>query len=53
MVSYLLNNAAKTCLYGLKTSENVQIKHVFQSEAFLTSVTFSPQVASAPLKPKF
>ena len=35
LVSYLLNNAAKTCLYGLKISENIEIEHVFQSKAFL------------------
>ena len=34
MISYFLNNAAKTCSYGLKTSENIEIKHVFQSKAF-------------------
>ena len=34
LVSYFLNNAAKTCLYGLKISENIEIEHVFQSNAF-------------------
>ena len=34
MVSYFLNNAAKTCIYGLKISENIEIGHVFQSRAF-------------------
>ena len=34
LVSYFLNNAAKTCLYGLKFSENIDIEHVFQSKAF-------------------
>ena len=34
-VSYFLNNAPKTCLYGLKISENIEIKHVFQSKSFL------------------
>ena len=34
LVSYFLNNAAKTCLYGLKISENIDIEHVFQSKAF-------------------
>ena len=33
-VSYFLNNAAKTCLFGLKISENIEIGHVFQSRAF-------------------
>ena len=31
LVSYFLNNAAKTCLYGLKISENIEIGHFFQS----------------------
>ena len=34
LVSYYLSNAAKTCVYGLKTSENTEIEHVFQSKAF-------------------
>ena len=34
LVSYFLNKAAKTCLNGLKISENVEIGHVFQSKAF-------------------
>ena len=34
LVSYFLNNAAKTCLYGLKISQNIDIEHVFQSKAF-------------------
>ena len=34
LVSYFLNNAAETCLYGLKISENIDIEHVFQSKAF-------------------
>ena len=33
-VSYFLNNTAKTCLYGLKLSENIEIEHVFLSKAF-------------------
>ena len=33
----LLNNAAKTSSYELRISENIQIKHVFQSKAFLLS----------------
>ena len=28
LVSCFLNNAAKTCLYGLKISENIEIEHV-------------------------
>ena len=37
LVSYFLNNAAKTCLYGLKISQNIDIEHVFQSKAFFLS----------------
>ena len=34
LISYFLDNAAKTCLYWLKVSENIKIEHVFQSKAF-------------------
>ena len=34
LVSYFLNNAAKTCLYGLKILENIQIGHFFQPRTF-------------------
>ena len=34
LVSYFVNNAAKTCLYGLKILDNIEIKHVFQSRVF-------------------
>ena len=34
LVSYFLINAAKTYLYGLKTLEDIEIEHVFQSKAF-------------------
>ena len=34
LVPCFLNNAAETCLYGLKISE---IEHVFQSKAFFLS----------------
>ena len=34
LVSYFLNNPAKTCLYGLKVSENIEIGHFFQSRTF-------------------
>ena len=34
LVSYFLNNPAKTCLYGLQISENCDIEHAFQSKAF-------------------
>ena len=34
LVSYFLNNDAKTCPYGLKISENIEIRHFFQSRAF-------------------
>ena len=51
LVSYFLNNAAKTWLYELKISENVEIKHVFQSQAFFfVSVAISTHVVSAHLK---
>ena len=33
MVSYFLNNAAKTWLYGLTLSEKIEFEHVFQSKA--------------------
>ena len=34
LVPYFLNNTAKTYLHGLKISENIEIDHVFQSNAF-------------------
>ena len=37
LVSYFLNNAAKTCLYGLKISENIETGHFFQSRTFFHS----------------
>ena len=46
LVSYFLNNAAKTCLYGLKTSENIKIEHIFQPKIFFISLAISTQVAS-------
>ena len=49
LVSYFLNNVPKTCLYGLKISENIDIEHVFQSKAFFVLITISTQVPSAPL----
>ena len=36
---YFLNNAAKTCLYGLKISGKIEIEHDLQSEAFF----FTPE----------
>ena len=48
LVSYFLNNAANTCLYELKISENIGIWHFFQSRAFFHTAIFT-QVASAPL----
>ena len=33
LTSYLLNNAAKTCLYELNVSENIDSEHIFQSKA--------------------
>ena len=35
LISYFLNNAAKTCLYGLNISENVEIGYFFQCRTFL------------------
>ena len=46
LVSYFLNNAVKTWLYGLKVSENIEIEHVFQSKA----LPISTEVASVPWK---
>ena len=34
LVSYFLDKAAKTCLYGLKISENIEIGHFFQPRTF-------------------
>ena len=34
LVSYFLNNAAKTRSYGLKISENTEIKHLFPPKSF-------------------
>ena len=34
LVSNFLNNGPKSCLYGLKISENMEIEHVFQFKAF-------------------
>ena len=34
LVSNFLINGPKTCLYGLKISENIEIEHVFQFKAF-------------------
>ena len=42
MVSYFPNDAAKTCLCGLKISETIEIKHVFQSKTFF-HVSDNPQ----------
>ena len=49
LVYYFLNNAGKTCLYGPKISENIEIEQVFQPKAFFISVEILTQVASAPL----
>ena len=48
-VPYLLNNGAKTCLYGLKISENIEIELFFLFKPFFISVAISIQVASTPL----
>ena len=51
LVCYFLINAAKTCIYGLKISKNIEIGHLFQSRAFFhLCVAIFTQVASAPLK---
>ena len=50
LISYFLNNAAKTCLYRLKILENIEIGHFFQSRAFFISVAIFTQVASASLR---
>ena len=34
LVSNFLNNGPKTCLYELKSLENIQIEHAFQFKAF-------------------
>ena len=34
LVPYFLNNSNKTCLYGLKRLENIEIEHLFQFKAF-------------------
>ena len=49
LISYFLNNAAKTCLYGLEISENIETGHFFQSRTFFVSVAIFTKVASAPL----
>ena len=37
LVSYFLNNATKTCLYEIKVSKDIEIKHVCESKAFFPS----------------
>ena len=50
LASYFLDNATKTCLYGLKISENIEIKHVFQSKSYFHHSNFLHTiVVSAPL----
>ena len=34
IVYYFPNNAGKTCIYGPKISENIEIEHVFQPKAY-------------------
>ena len=34
LISYFLNNAAKTCSCGLNISENIEVENFFQSEVF-------------------
>ena len=49
LISYFLNNAAKTCLYGLKISKNIEIGDFFQSRTFFHLSSNFTQVALAPL----
>ena len=50
LVSYFLNNAVKTCLFKLKISQNIEIKHSFSPKHFFISVAISTQVVSTSLK---
>ena len=34
LASYFLDNVAKTCSYGLKISEKIEIKDILQSKSF-------------------
>ena len=44
-ITYFLDNTAKTCSYRPKISENLEIKHVFQSKSFFfSSLYFSPHM---------
>ena len=47
LVFYFLNKAAKTCSYGLKISENIETKNVFQSKVFHFSNTLYTSYLSA------
>ena len=40
LASYFLDNAAKTCSYGLKIAESIEVKHVFQSKLFFHHSNF-------------
>ena len=40
LASYFLDNASKTCLYGLNISENIENEHVLQSKAFFHNSNF-------------
>ena len=53
MVSYFLNNDNKTCLYGLKVLENIEIEDVFQPKHFFISVVISTQAVSSSLSIQF
>ena len=48
--SHFLDNAAKTCSYGLKISENIKIKHVFQSKSFLHHSVFFHTICLSAFK---
>ena len=49
LVSYFLNNASKTCLYGLNIQRTLKLDIFLSLEHFFISVAIFTQVASAPL----
>ena len=57
LVSSFLNSSAKTYLYGLKISKNIEIEHVFKSKVFFRLIGFSAsistQVSSVPRRRGF
>ena len=40
LASYFLDHVATTCSFELKISENVEIKHIFQSKSFFYHSSF-------------